>query len=228
MASRRLVLITGINGYIAAHTAAAFLKAGYAVRGTVRASAATSESLLRTLGQYHDGDRLELVEVPDFGLDGAFDRAVQGSSSYSFFILWNCNSFGTDKTQSKGVDAIAHLASPVSMTETDPAPVMRAAVRGTTTLLASALGEYQAKKGVLRSFVFASSISAVFSPARPPSHVFTEADWNDVAEEEVRRLGKDVSGYVLYQASKTAAERAFWEFGEEKRPGFAMAALCPA
>jgi nucleoside-diphosphate-sugar epimerase len=78
MASQRLVLITGINGYIAAHTAATFLKAGYAVRGTVRARTPNVESLVRTLGQYHDGNRLELVEVPDISVQGAFDRAVEG------------------------------------------------------------------------------------------------------------------------------------------------------
>lgn len=78
MASRRLVLVTGINGYIAAHTAATFLRAGYAVRGTVRAATSASESLVRTLNQYHDGDRLELFEVPDVSVSGAFDRAVQG------------------------------------------------------------------------------------------------------------------------------------------------------
>jgi nucleoside-diphosphate-sugar epimerase len=80
MASRRLVLITGINGYIAAHTAAAFLKAGYAVRGTIRAKTGNAASLARALSRYHDGDRLELVEVPDVGVDGAFDAAVQGST----------------------------------------------------------------------------------------------------------------------------------------------------
>ncbi len=78
MAGPRLVLITGINGYLAAHTAAAFLKAGFAVRGTVRARTPNVESLICTLAKYHDGSRLELVEVPDVSIDGAFDRAVQG------------------------------------------------------------------------------------------------------------------------------------------------------
>ncbi|KAK4157369.1 SGNH hydrolase-type esterase domain-containing protein [Chaetomidium leptoderma] len=201
MASRGLVLITGINGYVAAHTAASFLKAGYAARGTVRTRTANVESLVHTLGQYHEGNRLELVEVPDISVDGAFDRAVE-----------------------------AHLASPVSMTETDPAPMMRAAVQGTTSLLNSALTESkrESQRGALKSVVFMSTISAVFSPSRPAGHVFTEADWNDVAEEEVRRLGKDTPGYVIYQASKTAAERAFWRFGTKKGASFGMTALCPA
>lgn len=81
MGTPRLVLITGINGYIAAHTAATFLKAGYAVRGTVRARTSNVESLVRALGQYYDGSRLELVEVPNISVDGAFDRAVEGCTS---------------------------------------------------------------------------------------------------------------------------------------------------
>ncbi|KAK0655073.1 SGNH hydrolase-type esterase domain-containing protein [Cercophora newfieldiana] len=184
MASR-LVLITGVNGYIATHTAAAFLQAGYAVRGTVRArTPALLSTLNNTLSPYHDGTRFEIVEVPDIGVPNAFDRAVEG------------------------VHAIAHLASPVSMTATDPAPMMRAAVDGTTSLLASALSPAATKD--LRSVVFMSTISAIFSPLRSPGHVFTEADWNDVAEKQVAEQGPSTPGYVIYQASKTAAERAFW------------------
>jgi nucleoside-diphosphate-sugar epimerase len=116
------------------------------------------------------------------------------------------------------------------MTETDPAPMMRAAVDGTTSLLASALAESKRDSGkeILKSVVFMSTISAIFSPSKPAAHSFTEADWNDAAEEEVRRLGKGASGYVIYQASKTAGERAFWKFGQETAPGFGMTALCPA
>ncbi|KAH6855387.1 hypothetical protein B0I37DRAFT_364801 [Chaetomium sp. MPI-CAGE-AT-0009] len=206
MASQRLVLITGINGYIAAHTAATFLKAGYTVRGTVRAKTPNVESLVRSLNKYHDGNRLELVEVPDISADGAFDHAVEG------------------------VQAVAHLASPVSMAETDPEPMMRASVQGTTSLLASALAESKRgpPKDALKSIVFMSTVSAVFSPSKPAGHTFTEADWNDAAEEEVRRLGKNTPGYVIYQASKTAAERAFWQFGKNTEAEFAMTALCPA
>jgi nucleoside-diphosphate-sugar epimerase len=71
------VLITGLNGYIAAHTAAAFLKAGYTVRGTVR-STTNIESLVQALSKFHDGGRLEIEAVPDIACAGAFDRAVEG------------------------------------------------------------------------------------------------------------------------------------------------------
>lgn len=77
-AARRIVLITGLNGYIATHTAAAFLRAGFAVRGTVRnRTPALVQTLERTLKPYHKGDRLEVVEVSDIGVNGAFDRVVE-------------------------------------------------------------------------------------------------------------------------------------------------------
>lgn len=52
----------------------------------------------------------------------------------------------------------------------------------------------------------------------------------------MRRLGENASGYVVYQASKAAAERAFWRVGEEMeaeaeaegKGGFDLVALCPA
>ena len=87
MSNPRLVLITGINGYIAAHTAASFLRAGYAVRGTVRARTPNVESLVRKLSECHDGTKLELVEVPDISANGAFDRAVQGAPFCPLSIL---------------------------------------------------------------------------------------------------------------------------------------------
>ncbi|KAK0707198.1 hypothetical protein B0T21DRAFT_352992 [Apiosordaria backusii] len=203
------VLITGINGYIAAHTAARFLQAGFNVRGTVRNKTSPNvESLLRALSspEKTGGGKVEIVEVPDITVDGAFDDAVQG------------------------VHAIAHLASPVSMADGDPTPMMKAAVDGTTSLLASAIGS--ASK--IKSVVFMSSISAVYSPSpdRGPNHVFTSADWNQEAEAKVTELGDKTPGYVTYQASKTAAEKALWKFVDEKNdPKWAtvnVTTFCPS
>jgi nucleoside-diphosphate-sugar epimerase len=44
----QIVLISGVNGYIAARTAEAFLKTGYHVRGTVR-SMSSADGLLKAL-----------------------------------------------------------------------------------------------------------------------------------------------------------------------------------
>jgi nucleoside-diphosphate-sugar epimerase len=71
-----------------------------------------------------------------------------------------------------------------------------------------------------------SSIAAIKN-ASPPPYVLTEKDWNDVAEAEVKRLGKDTPGPFIYSASKVAAEKAFWAFRDAKKPAFTMTAVNP-
>ncbi|EJT75353.1 hypothetical protein GGTG_05290 [Gaeumannomyces tritici R3-111a-1] len=192
--TKGLVLLTGLNGYIAAQTAAALLAAGYSVRGSVRKSASAAQ-VVAALSKY--GDRLEVIEVPDITAPGAFDEAV------------------------KGVSAVAHLATPVSLSFDDPEPVLRTAVEGTTRVLESSAGEPS-----IRSFVVMSSIAAIFGP-KPDGHVFTEADWNATSEALVASQGKGAPGLHIYAASKVAAERAFWKFRDEKKPGFTMTAINP-
>lgn len=75
MSSKPIVLVTGANGYIAGPVIEAFLKAGYAVRGTVR-SRSSADPLVRALSAYEED--LEIVEVPDIVASGAFDSAVKG------------------------------------------------------------------------------------------------------------------------------------------------------
>jgi NAD dependent epimerase/dehydratase family len=87
------VLVTGANGYLATWVLKKYLEAGYSVRGTVR-SLSKSAFLNEKFAQY--GDRFELVVVEDITKDGAFDEAV------------------------KGVDAIAHTASPFHYNATNP------------------------------------------------------------------------------------------------------------
>ncbi|KLU84618.1 hypothetical protein MAPG_03658 [Magnaporthiopsis poae ATCC 64411] len=192
--TKGFVLLTGLNGYIAAQTAAALLAAGYSVRGSVRKSSSAAQ-VVAALAKY--GDRLEVVEVPDITAPGAFDEAV------------------------KGVTAVAHLATPVSLSFGDPAPVLKTAVEGTTRVLESSV-----KEPSIKSFVLMSSIAAIFGP-KSDGHVFTENDWNTVSEDLVASKGKDAPGLHIYAASKVAAERAFWKFRDERKPGFTMTAINP-
>jgi len=62
---------------------------------------------------------------------------------------------------------------------------------------------------------------------KPAPYTLTEKDWNNWAEAKVAELGKDSDGAAIYLASKTAAEKAFWAFREEKKPEFSMVSLCP-
>ncbi|KAI0674157.1 NAD-P-binding protein [Trametes maxima] len=105
------VLITGVNGFIAAWTAKAFLEAGFSVRGTVR-SLAKAAHLKTMFDEY--GDKFEIVAVEDFTKEGAFDEAILN------------------------VDAIVHAASPVHLNAVEPSEVIDPAVNGTLELLRSA------------------------------------------------------------------------------------------
>jgi len=78
MSTKGTVLISGINGYIAARTAETFLEAGYSVRGTVR-SLSSAKGLQDVLENYVEAGKLSIVEVPDITKDGAFDEAVKGN-----------------------------------------------------------------------------------------------------------------------------------------------------
>ena len=89
------VLVTGANGYIAAWIVKDLLDQGYAVRGTVRSDQKTTH--LRNIFRAEvDEGRLEFVTVADITQPGAFDEAV------------------------KGIDAIAHTASPFHFQADDP------------------------------------------------------------------------------------------------------------
>lgn len=76
--SKGLVLISGINGYIAAVTAKHFLDAGYSVRGTVRRISSAKPLIEGPLKSFAESGRFEVVEVPDITAEGAFDEAVKG------------------------------------------------------------------------------------------------------------------------------------------------------
>ncbi|XXG99898.1 hypothetical protein Hte_006239 [Hypoxylon texense] len=196
MSSKGTILITGLNGYLAGRLAEAALRAGYAVRGTVRNLAAGAEVQKALLG-LNCGGGAEVVHVPDITEPGAFDRAVIGCT------------------------AIAHLAAPVNETWTlEPSEVVRMAVSSTTGILDSAL-----KAGLqLQSVVFMSSAAALFDVPPEPG-VYSEKDWNTTSEPAVKELGRDAGGLHAYCASKTVAERAFWQFRDERKPTFSMTSI---
>ncbi|KAK0624213.1 hypothetical protein B0T14DRAFT_478330 [Immersiella caudata] len=192
--SKGLVLVTGANGYIAAKTVEAFLDAGYSVRGTVRRLSAGDE-VAAALPQY--ASQLSFIEVPDITVPGAFDEAV------------------------KGVDYVAHLAAPVSLFFTDPAPVLKGAIDGTLRALEAAITEPR-----IKSFIFMSSIVATLGNY-PHDYVYTESDWNEFAIPLVEQLGAKAPSGAIYAASKTAAERTVWKFRDEKKPGFTITSVNP-
>jgi nucleoside-diphosphate-sugar epimerase len=83
------------------------------------------------------------------------------------------------------------------------------AVRGTTSILNSVLRH----GNTVKRFVLTSSVVsvAVFDKTAPPRG-FNETDWNNAAVEAVKAKGSAAGGFGIYQASKTLAEKAAWDF----------------
>lgn len=152
------ILITGLNGYLAGRTAEAVLMAGYDVRGTVRRHATGDKVKDALTAMGYPEDRVDVVEVPDMTVPGAFDEAVQG-----------CH-------------AILHLAAPLGEIygETTPPEIVRKTTVSTQGLLDSAVAH---AGGGLASVVYMSSVAAMFeaeAEAEPRRH--DETDWNKLAE----------------------------------------------
>ncbi|KAF8991367.1 D-lactaldehyde dehydrogenase [Cyathus striatus] len=181
------VLVTGANGYIALWVVYLFLEKGYSVRAQVRT--VNKGDYLRKLFSRHEA-RLEILIVDDITKEGAFDEAV------------------------KGVDAIAHMASPLPQDDPDlePDAYIIPAVKGTLGVLDSAK-----KHGTrVKRVVYTSSVAAVMSPSLLDGtkgfKLYTPDDWNSESSEIVKKEGKKAATGEKYRASKTLAERAAWDF----------------
>ncbi|KAL1405689.1 hypothetical protein Q8F55_007355 [Vanrija albida] len=143
---------------------------------------------------------LELAIVPDMSKDGAYDAAVVG------------------------VDGVVHNASPVTVDHAgDPQDIIGPAVKGVTGLLASLNSHNPTVKRVVQI----SSIAAVGIPFSGPVTV-TEESWNDADVETCEKEGAAAPSYVKYQASKVAAERAFWAYFKDGKSAFDGATILPA
>jgi nucleoside-diphosphate-sugar epimerase len=199
-ADPKIVLVTGANGFIGSWTTKLLLDAGYHVRGVVRTSHAGEALIYGPLSSFVSDGRLSLVEVPDMTLPGAFDEPI------------------------KGCYAAAHIASPMATNFHDPDPVILTAVQGTLSILESA---HAYGGDTLKAFVLLSSSAAIMGGPIRATPPYTEKDWNNFSEKEVLRLGKATPSGDIYRASKTAAERALWQFQKEKSPGFSASAIQP-
>jgi len=184
-----LVLVTGASGFIAAHAVEAFLDAGFPVRGTVRSD--DKGEFLKNLFK-DKKQKFEYVIVKDIGEDNAFDEAV------------------------KGVDAVAHMASPFHFNAEEPSELFIPAINGTVGVLKS----IKKNNPDVKRVVITSSVAAVMDSTLKPPHTFTEKDWNTISPAACEKDGKNASGSDKYRASKTLAEQAFWKFIKDEKPSF--------
>jgi nucleoside-diphosphate-sugar epimerase len=127
-------------------------------------------------------------------------EALFPDAGIEFITLDLLSDAGWDEAMT-GVDVLMHTASPFPGEDPkDPQDLIRPAVDGTMRALRAAH-----RAGVTR-VVLTSSCAAIYKPAGvDPARVKTRADWTD----------PDGDATSPYEASKTLAERAAWDFVEE-------------
>ncbi|KAI0454569.1 hypothetical protein F5B21DRAFT_524591 [Xylaria acuta] len=193
------ILITGLNGYLAGRTAELILREGYRVRGTVRNQVAGEKVKAALLQLGYCSDDIDVVEIPDMCRHGSLDSAAAGCI------------------------AIFHLASPLAEIWTlPPSEVVRITTESTARVLSAA----ERTSETMKSVVFMSSAAALFDIPLE-DRLYTEKDWNTTSEQILKRDGDKAGGFHAYLASKTAAEKAFWQYRDSHRPSFGMTALQP-
>jgi dihydroflavonol-4-reductase len=147
MAENKLVLVTGVSGYISAQVAATLLRLNYRVRGTVRSTA--NEAKIAHLKDLSPGSKhkIELVEA-DLTADQGWDAAVAD------------------------VDYIMHIASPFPIEEVkDKSELIVPAVEGTLRVFRAA-----AKVPSVKRIVLTSSTAAI-AYGQDDAKTYTDTDW---------------------------------------------------
>jgi len=143
------VLLTGISGWIAKHTAIKLLNSGYEVLGTVR-DKNLIEQTTETLGKYAPIDKLSFVELNLLKDDGWNDAA-------------------------KGCKCIIHVASPFPMKVSNNRELLLpVAVDGTLRVLNAGLNA-----GVEQIIKTSSIVAMFRKPNRSNPYSFGENDWTD-------------------------------------------------
>ncbi|KIV85434.1 hypothetical protein PV11_01130 [Exophiala sideris] len=175
--SAKIILVSGINGYIASHIGLILLQKGYTVRGTSRSESAHAHLVSGAFKSH--ADSYQHAIVPDITTPGAFDDAV------------------------KGVHGIIHTASPVDFNLTSVDAFIGPAVDGTLSILNSAKAHAGPQ---LQSVVVTSSVAAVVDKWRLPSdHAYSEVDWNTSGEAVARETFTGPVAYGASKAAAERA-----------------------
>lgn len=196
----KLVLVTGVTGWIGGHVAAALLREGFNVRGTVRrgggdgrpsAAALRKVAFLRAIADEPGSGDFSVVcaDLVAPSADPAAVAAVEAG--------W--------RAAMEGVTHVQHVASPVpaSGAPDHPDELIVPARDGTLNVLRAAK-----EAGTVRRVCLTSSVASVYTghPERVQrGDVFTDADWS---EPDRASDGH----FPAYAQSKVIAEKAAWDW----------------
>lgn len=156
----KIILLTGISGFIAKHCAVELLTHGYSVRGTVR-NVTKSDEVKATLSRHCNISGLELVQADLLSEDG-WDSAAHG------------------------VYGVLHVASPFPVAEPkDPDELLRPAIDGTMRVLRAA-----AAAKVQRFVQTSSTVAIAYGHPKDRTRPLTEDDWTNVDGPGISSYGR--------------------------------------
>lgn len=147
---------------------------------------------------------------------------AQYASQLTFAIVEDIRAPNAFDDAVKGVDGVIHTASPFQFDVSDnEKELLLPAINGTKSIL-DAVAKHASQ---VRRVVVTSSFAAIIDmgKADPKGYVYSEKDWNPCSYEDA----KNGPGPVAYCASKAFAERAAFDFVEERKPAFDVATICP-
>ncbi|KAF8201182.1 hypothetical protein K438DRAFT_1716897 [Mycena galopus ATCC 62051] len=200
-----LILVTGATGLIGSAVVDAAIARGYKVRGVTRSVLKAAQFAKHLEVKYGKGS-FELVEVKDFSVPGAYDKAVNG------------------------VAGVLHLASDLSfITDSSMSPSYDTVVGG---VVDSTLGLMKAAAKVpsVKSFVLTSSRIAIFTPDYEQPDISPKLnEWGDHFVTMAKAAADDhpMKPVLIYAASKVEGEHAAWEYHNSARPSYAFNTVLP-
>jgi nucleoside-diphosphate-sugar epimerase len=151
------VLVTGATGFIAKHVIANLLRAGYAVRGTVRALDKGPEQVARAVTRGGADPAALSFVAADLTSDAGWDEAC------------------------RGVRFVQHIASPFPIEQPREREAVVAPARdGTLRVLGAA-----ARNGVERVVMTSSTVAVMYTRQHAPGYLYTEADWSDETRADI-------------------------------------------
>ncbi|KAF8201181.1 hypothetical protein K438DRAFT_1821528 [Mycena galopus ATCC 62051] len=194
-----LILVTGATGLIGSAVVDAAIARGYKVRGVTRSVLKAAQFAQHLEDKYGKGS-FELVEVKDFSVPGAYDKALNG------------------------VAGVLHLATDSSLSPSYDV-VVGGVVDSTLGLMKAA-----AKVPSVKSFVLTSSRVAIFAVDYEQPDISPKLnEWADhfVTMAKAAAENHPKKAVLVYVASKVEGERAAWEYYNSARPSYTFNTVLP-
>lgn len=195
------VCVTGVTGFVALHVVEQLLEKGYTVVGTVRSeSDPVKMAPVKAFQEKYGEEKFRIVPGVDLLKAESFEPAV------------------------KGCVGVFHTASPFHFKATEPIKeLVMPAVEGTEACLAAC----KAAGGVKRVIVTSSFAAIVNKPGKPEDYAYSSKEWNIVSLPDGEGKFQEPVAANGYRYSKTAAEKAAWDFAAAEDCPFDVAAINP-